>query len=63
MDLAAPQGVELFHSQFRGGVGGGADGQGDKHLIRVETGVAVAQMIHLQVLDGLNDDGGDEMEH
>ena len=42
MYLAAPQLVQLLHGQFRHGVGGGADGQGDQRLIGVETGIAVA---------------------
>ena len=40
--LAAPQPAELLLSLGGGGVGQGADTQGDKRLVGVETGIFVA---------------------
>ena len=61
MNLTAPELGKLLHSQLRRGIGSGADGQGDKHLVGVEPGVPVAQMLGLQMLDGINDHGGNQM--
>ncbi len=61
MGFGAPELVQLLHGQLGGGVGGGGDGQGDEHLVHMEAGIMIAQMFHLQVLDGLDDDGGDQM--
>ena len=55
MDFRVLQAAQLLHGQVGRGVGGGAHGQGDEHFIRVQTGIAVAQMLHLQVGDGLED--------
>ena len=61
MGFGAPELVQLLHGQFRGRVGGGGNGQGDKDLVHMEPGIMIAQVFHLQVLDGLDDDGGDQM--
>ena len=60
--LAAPQLFQLGHGQLGGGVGGRADGQGDEDFIGVQPGVHAAQMGGLQLLDGLDDNGGDEVD-
>ena len=61
MDVATTKFGELLHGQLCRGVGGGADGQGDEDLIGVQTGIAVTQMVHLQVLNGIDDHGGDQV--
>ena len=53
MDFAASQLTQLLHSVFCHGVGGGGDGQGDQRFVGMEPGVSVAQMGHLQMLDGV----------
>ena len=55
MRLASSQLADLFHGQFGGGIGGRTDGQRNEHLIRMQAGIAVAQMGHFEVLDGLDD--------
>ena len=62
MDLAAPEFAQLLHGQFRRGIGCRADGQGDQHLVGVEPGIPVAQMLGLQVLDGVDDHRRDQMQ-
>ena len=52
--LAVFQVAQLLHGDLRRGVGGGADGEGQQRLVRVEPGVVVPQMVHLQMLDGLD---------
>ena len=59
MDLAAAELAQLLHGQFSGGVGCRTDGKRDEHLVGVESGVPVAQMLGLQVLDRIDDNGGD----
>ena len=61
VDFRALQMVQILHGQIGGGVGGGAHTQGDEHFIGVQTGVPVAQMLHLQVGDGLQHRGGDQL--
>ena len=60
--FASAEPPELAHRQFGGRVGGGADGEGDKDLVRMQAGVLVAEMPGFQILDRLNDNGGDEMD-
>ena len=43
-------------------VHGRADREGDKHFISVQARVVVAQMLRLQVLNWLDDGGGDEKD-
>ena len=62
MHLTAPELAELLHCHLGHGVGGCADGKGDEGLIGVQSGVAVAQMIHLQVLDGIKNHGRDQVQ-
>ena len=59
--LAALQIAETLHGDLRRRVGGGADGEGQQRLVRVEPGIVVPQVVHLQMLDGLDDHGGDEL--
>ncbi len=54
------EGGELVHGLFGGGVGDGADGEGDEHLVGVQARVVVAHVLDLQVLYGLDDGRGDE---
>ena len=61
MHLAALQLGQLGQGQLGGHASGGAHGQGDQHLVRVETGVVAAQILHLQLLDGLDGMGRDHM--
>ena len=42
-------------------VGGRGNGQGNEHLIRMQTGVMVAQVLALQFLYGFNDFRGDQV--
>ena len=62
MKLTAPQIAQLFHGLLSGRIAGGTDGQGDQDLVGVQTGIAVTQMVHLQVLDGVNDLRGDQVQ-
>ena len=62
MGLAAPQLGQLAQGQLGGGVGGRADGQGHQDFIGVQARVPVAQMLDFQVLDGFDDNGGDEVD-
>ena len=52
---AAGEGGEPAPGRLGVGVRDGADGEGDEHLVRVQARVAVAHVLHLQVLDGLDD--------
>ena len=42
MHLAVLQTGKLLHCQFRGGIGGGANGECQQHFVGVEAGVLVA---------------------
>ena len=57
MNLAAAQLIQLLERLCHHGVGHGADGQRQKHLIRMQARVAAAQMLHLQGLDRRQDGG------
>lgn len=58
--LAAAQLVQLFDSAAGHGIGDRADGQGDKQLIGVQAGIVVAHVLHLEMLDRLDNAGGNE---
>jgi hypothetical protein len=62
MDLAAPQLHQLLHGLLCPRIGRGADGKGDENLIGVEPGIPVAEMVYLQVGNGVNDAGGNQMQ-
>ena len=62
MELAALELVELVEGQFRVFVGLRADGEGDEDLIDMEPRVVVAEVVEFQLLDGLDDLGGDEVD-
>ena len=51
MHLAALELAQLFHGKFRQGICRRADRQGNQRFIRVQAGIAVTQMIHLQMLN------------
>ena len=53
--LTAPQSAQLFHGFFCRGIGSCGNGQCDQHFIGMQPGIPVAQMIHLQMLDGVDD--------
>ena len=61
VDLAALELGELLHGQLRQGVGGCADGQGNQGFVGVQPGIPVAQVGHLQVLDGVQDHRGHQV--
>ena len=52
MDIAAPELRKLIHGMLCHGIIHSRDGQGDERLIGMEPGIPVAQVIHLQMLDG-----------
>ena len=62
VDIAATELAQLLHGIFCHGIGGGGDGQGDEGLVGMEPGIPVAQMGHLQMLDGVQRNGGDEVQ-
>ena len=62
MRLAAGELFELLHGRLRIGIRDRADGEGDEHLVRVQAGVAVAEMGDLEMLDRLDDLRGDERD-
>ena len=62
VDIAASQLTQLVHGELGNGVCGSGDGQGNEGLVGVETGIPVAQMVGLQILDGLQNDGGDHVQ-
>ena len=53
--LAVRELFELLHGDLGGRVVHGADAQRDEHLVGVQARVVIAQMLHLQVLDRLDD--------
>lgn len=57
VDLAAAEFFEFIHGELGGGVGGGADGEGDEGLFEVEADGGGVEDILLEARDGL-DDGG-----
>ena len=61
MRLASFQSVKLFHAGLRGGIRGGTDGQCDQDLVDVQPGIVVAEVGNLQVLNRLDNLGGDEL--
>ena len=58
--LAAGELFELLHGDLRRRVRDRAYGESDEHLVRVQAGVAVAEMGDLEMLDRLDDLGRDE---
>ena len=61
MYLTATELLELLHRGLCVRVVGRADGEGDEHLIEVETRVVVAEVRRLQVLDRLDNFRGHEV--
>ncbi len=61
MYFGAPQVLQLPDGLLGRIVRGGADGQGDQHLIGVQTGIAVAQMGRFEFLDGADGTGGHQL--
>ena len=61
MHLAAAKRGQRLHGQLRRRIRDGADGQRDQHLVGVQAGVGVAEMLDLQMLDRCEDHGGDEI--
>ena len=62
MGLAAAQLFQLVDGVARHGIRHRADRQGDQQLVRVQAGIVVAQVLHLQMLDRLDDARGDEQQ-
>ncbi len=62
MNFAPAQLVQFFNATRRVAVGGGADRQGDQDLVGVQAGVMIAQMRQLQVLNGGENLGGDQLD-
>ena len=60
--LAAPQLCQLLQGQLGQRVGDGADGQGLQDLVRVQARVCAAQIVDLQVLNGLDDGLADQVQ-
>ena len=60
--LAVRELFELLHGDLGGRVVHRTDAQRDEHLVGVQARVVVAQMLHLQVLDRLDDLGRDERD-
>ena len=60
--FASAQLRKLLHSQSRHGVGCSRDGKCDQNLICMKSGIVVAQVIDLQVLYGLHDNGREQNE-
>ena len=48
--------LQLLHSSLRGIIRSCTDGKGDQRLICMKSGIAVPQIVRLQILDGT--DGG-----
>ena len=61
MHLAATELVQLLHAKLCFFIHGSTDGKCDQGFIRMQTGIPVAEMIHFQVLDWLNDGRGHHM--
>ena len=55
--VAAPQIIQLLQHTLRQGIGDGGNGQGDEHLVGMEAGVVMPQVLDFHVADG-SDDGG-----
>ncbi len=60
--LAPAEIDQLVHRKGGVLVGYSADGEREQELVGVHAGVVTAQMLHLEVLDGLNDRRGDEID-
>ena len=60
--LAAVELLELLDGRGGGGRGGRADRQSDQHLVDVQPRVAVAQVTGLEILNRLDDRGGDQVD-
>ena len=60
--LGALQMLQLFNGTLCLFVGDSTDGEGDQELVRVETGILVAQVGYLQVLDRAEDFGRDQLD-
>ena len=62
MHLRALELVQLLHGKLRRRIRHRAHGQGDEHFVRVQAGVAVAEVLDLEVLDGREDGRGDQVD-
>ena len=61
MHLAAAQSGQRLLCQLGGWVGDGAHGQRDQHLVGVQARIGVAKVLDLQMLNGREDHGGNEI--
>ena len=61
VELTALELFQLRHSSAGIEVTACTDGQGDKNLVGVETGIHALHVIHLQGLDGLDGGAGDQV--
>ena len=61
MSLTAAELGQLVHGQLGSGIGGGTDGEGDQNFIGVQPGVVIAQVAGLEILNGFDNYGRDQM--
>ena len=52
--------LELFKRSLCNGIGGSADGKRDQNLIRVKSGIFVAKVIDLKLLDRFDNGRGEK---
>ena len=61
MDLAAAQTRQRLHCKLCRRVCDGRHRKGNQHLVGVKPGVRISQMLDLQMLNGREDHGGNEI--
>ena len=61
MSLASAQTAEICVRNLSGAVGVGRNRKRDERFVRMESGVVITQSLYLQLLNGLNDLGVDEL--